>query len=155
MQQGKHIGKIVVDYSDRPAQVKPAEINPVEFRQDGTYWIAGGLGGFGLQIASWMVRNGAGHLVLSGRSARPSPEEAATIQQLTQQGANIVVMPCDISDADDVRATLRQIDEALPPLRGVFHAAMVLEDRLLVDLDRDTLQRVLRPKVLGGLESAS
>ncbi len=27
---------------------------------------------------------------------------------------------------------------------------MVLEDRLLVDLDRDTLQRVLRPKVLGG-----
>jgi acyl carrier protein len=42
------------------------------------------------------------------------------------------------------------IDRELPPLRGVIHAAMVLEDKLLVDLDRPTLERVLRPKVLGG-----
>ncbi|MCA9134759.1 MAG: KR domain-containing protein, partial [Planctomycetales bacterium] len=45
---------------------------------------------------------------------------------------------------------LHTIDQQLPPLRGVFHTAMVLEDKLLADLDRETLDRVLRPKMLGG-----
>ena len=36
------------------------------------------------------------------------------------------------------------------PLKGIIHTAMVLEDRLLVDLDHDTLDRVLWPKLLGG-----
>ena len=150
MQQGKHIGKVVVEYGDRPTEVRPGESGPASFREDATYWIAGGLGGFGLQIARWMVDRGAGNLVLSGRREVPSPEAKEMISELKSRGANVVVMRADITDADDVRSVLRSIDEQLPRLRGVIHTAMVLEDRLLVDLDRDTLQRVLRPKVLGG-----
>ncbi len=150
MQQGKHIGKVVVDYRERPSEVRLGTTMTTEFHKDATYWIAGGLGGFGLQIARWMVQQGAGHLVLSGRSEAPSTQAESVISELRALGANIVVMRTDITKADDVRSTLRRIDEQLPRLRGVFHTAMVLEDRLLVDLDRETLERVLRPKVLGG-----
>ncbi len=150
MQQGKHIGKIVVDFGQRPHEVLPGDYNPIRFRDDATYWIAGGLGGFGLQIARWMAEHGAGHLVLSGRSKLTSAEAQATIAEIIASGTKVTVLPADITNADEVRGVLATIDKHHPPLRGIFHTAMVLEDRLLVDLDRDTLQRVLRPKVLGG-----
>lgn len=150
MQQGKHIGKVVVDYSRHPSEVHPGEAMPINFPADATYWIAGGLGGFGSQIATWMIDRGAKNLVLSGRSSTLTPETESMLNQLRSGGANVVVMQCDITDAVDVRRTLQKIDAELPTLRGVFHTAMVLEDRLLVDLDNETLQRVLRPKVIGG-----
>ena len=55
----------------------------------------------------------------------------------------------DVSKEADVAALLSLIDRELPPLRGVFHAAMVLEDSLLVNLDRDRMDRVLAPKLAG------
>lgn len=150
MQQGKHIGKVIVEYSPRPTKVHPGETESIEFSANSTYWIAGGLGGFGSQIAAWMIQRGAKNLVLSGRSPQLKPETESMLDQLRSGGANVVVMQADITNVDDVRATLQKIDDSLPPLRGVFHTAMVLEDRLLVDLDAETLQRVLRPKVIGG-----
>ncbi|NNE00359.1 MAG: SDR family NAD(P)-dependent oxidoreductase, partial [Pirellulaceae bacterium] len=150
MQKGKHIGKIAVSYQQPPREVRPGTYAPIQFRHDGSYWIAGGLGGFGLQIARWLVDHGAGSVVLSGRSKTVALEARAAIQEMQASGAKITVLPADITQADDVRQVLDAIQADLPPLRGVFHTAMVLEDRLLVDLDRETLQRVLRPKVLGG-----
>ena len=150
MQQGKHIGKVAVDYQARPTEILPGEHGQIQFREDATYWLAGGLGGFGLQIARWMVAKGARNLVLSGRSKQPSAEAQQAINEMTGVGANVTVMPADITNVEDVRRVVQTINETLPPLKGVFHTAMVLEDRLLVDLDRETLQRVLRPKVIGG-----
>ena len=40
--------------------------------------------------------------------------------------------------------------EGWPPIRGVVHAAGVLQDGLLVQLDAAALDSVLRPKVMGG-----
>lgn len=150
MQQGKHVGKVVVDYSQRPAQITAGAIPPIAFDASSTYWIAGGLGGFGLQLARWMADHGARHLVLSGRSRQLSPAADETLQELERAGVRVAVEPADITLPSEIERVLQWIDAELPPLRGVFHTAMVLEDRLLVDLDRATLERVLRPKVLGG-----
>lgn len=150
MQQGKHIGKVVVAYDERPDRVQAGDYLPLRFVSDATYWLAGGLGGFGLQIARWMVSRGAKSLVLSGRSQKVRPEAQAVIADLQSQGARVTVLSADITRVEDVRRVLATIDNRLPKLRGVLHTAMVLEDKLLVDLDRDTLERVLWPKVLGG-----
>lgn len=150
MQQGKHIGKIVVRYQHRPVDVQAGAYVPAKFNPDGTYWLAGGLGGFGLQIARWMVEHGARHLVLGGRSANVPSQAQEAIDQLETLGASVSVIPADITQPDEVQRVLERIDSSLPTLVGVIHTAMVLEDKLLVDLDRATLQRVLRPKMLGG-----
>ncbi|MEM6776223.1 MAG: SDR family NAD(P)-dependent oxidoreductase [Planctomycetota bacterium] len=150
MQAAKHIGKVVVDYTQPPAQIRSRGDDVISFRSDATYWLAGGLGGFGLPIAQWMAEHGAGTLVLSGRSATPTPEAAATIDQMRQSGIDVVVLPCDVTDAGAVTTALEQIQSSCPPLRGVMHTAMVLQDKLLVDLDDETLHRVLWPKVIGG-----
>ena len=43
---------------------------------------------------------------------------------------------CDASRADDLGRLLARIRSSLPPLRGVVHAAMVLDDAPLERLDR-------------------
>lgn len=150
MQQGKHIGKVAVEYQPGPSEVYPGDYAPIQFEADGSYWIAGGLGGFGLQIAKWMSERGAGHMVLSGRRQLPSQRSESLIQEFAARGTRVHLVPTDITDPTAVKKTLQFIDRELPKLRGVFHTAMVLEDKLLIDLDRATLERVLWPKVLGG-----
>jgi NAD(P)-dependent dehydrogenase (short-subunit alcohol dehydrogenase family) len=150
MQQGKHVGKVVVDYQQRPREVRAAELGPPTFDAKATFWLAGGLGGFGLEVARWLAQRGVRSLVLSGRKVLLSAVAQRVIDELQREGVQVTLLPCDITLASDVRQVLETIDDQLPPLRGVVHTAMVLEDKLLVDLDAETLQRVLRPKLLGG-----
>jgi polyketide synthase 12/epothilone polyketide synthase D len=148
MQQSKHIGKIVLSMREQPPVVAPSD-EPIALEADATYLIAGGLGGFGLAVARWMVERGARHLMLLGRRGVHSPEGQRAIAELEQLGAHVKVRQADITQEADVAAVMAEIDRDGPPLRGVMHAAMVLEDRLLLNLDRDLMRRVLAPKVEG------
>lgn len=150
MQQGKHIGKVAVKYDRAPREVLPGEYASIQFSKDATYWIAGGLGGFGKQVALWLASRGAGSLVLSSRRQLTGEQASSLAAEFASFGTKISVLPTDITNVNSVSTTLQIIDHNLPPLRGVFHTAMILEDRMLVDLDRATLERVLWPKVLGG-----
>lgn len=150
MQQSKHIGKVVVQFHRKPDCIFAGSYDSIVLKSDRSYWIAGGLGGFGLELAKWMASRGAKHLVLSGRSHQLRAKAQAVVDQMIRDGVNVLVLPTDITQPDSVREALSAIDAQMPRLAGIFHTAMVLEDRLLMDLDRDTLERVLWPKVLGG-----
>ncbi|MCC9602830.1 type I polyketide synthase [Stieleria sp. JC731] len=151
MQQAKHIGKVVIDYQAEPSRVFAKPGNTVSFKSDRTYWIAGGMGGFGLRVAQWLAENGAKHLVLGGRSQSLNPDVRRQVAEIeSKYGVKVTHKPVDLSDAKALRLVAQEISSQMPPLAGVFHTAMVLEDRLLADLDRPTLERVLRPKVQGG-----
>lgn len=116
-------------------------------RADGTYLISGGLGGLGLEVARWMAENGAGTLVLIGRRA-PSAEVEQTLAELRQTGVRIEVMQADVSDAAALAGVFAAM-QPLAPLRGIVHAAGVLADGMLSQLDAARLQTVMRPKVAG------
>ncbi|MEZ4869001.1 MAG: SDR family NAD(P)-dependent oxidoreductase [Caldilineaceae bacterium] len=114
---------------------------------DATYLITGGLGGLGLTIAGWLVQQGARHLLLCGRR---SPSDVAQ-QQLAiwlAQGVTVTVQQSDVTDETQVARLLATIP-ADAPLRGVIHAAGVLDDRALLQQDWNSLQAVLAPKVAG------
>jgi len=121
---------------------------PVPLRSDATYLITGGMGGMGLRIATWMVEQGVRHLVLVGRKG-PSPEADHTISTLAQAGARVRVARADVSQAADVEDVLAEVGRAMPPLRGLIHAAGVFDDRVLLRLDWERFQKVLAPKVAG------
>ncbi|MGH6823763.1 MAG: KR domain-containing protein, partial [Methylocella sp.] len=55
----------------------------------------------------------------------------------------------DVADAAAVEKLILKIGRTLPPLAGVFHAAMVLDDALIANLDAERLKKVLAPKVTG------
>ena len=147
MAQAKHIGKVVVNVGTTVGLRAPVPEHP-PIRPDATYLITGGLGGLGLVVGHWLVEHGARSLVLAGRSA-PSADAAAKVAELGRSGARVDVVSVDVSNAIDVRRLVEQIKRNLPPLRGIVHAAMVLDDRGLADLDADSMARVMAPKVLG------
>ena len=55
----------------------------------------------------------------------------------------------DITDRDAVHALVAKIRSTFPPIAGIAHGAMVLEDTSFFEMSYETMQKVLRPKVQG------
>ncbi|WP_438001783.1 type I polyketide synthase [Sorangium sp. So ce185] len=114
----------------------------------GAWLVTGGLGALGLAVARWLARQGAEAIVLVGR--RPPGEAAArVVDDLSRGGARILVERADVADAEQLAALLARAAGALPPLRGVVHAAGVAERALVTDLAPRALGALLAPKLAG------
>ena len=138
------------DGADRtaPKGVSAGHENAPRIGPDGAYLITGGLGGLGLRTARWLVERGARHLILVGRRA-PWPAALAAIAELGAAGSQVMVEPGDVACRDDVARVLERVAGELPPLRGVVHAAGVLDDGVLSHQRWERFAAVLGPKVLG------
>lgn len=120
----------------------------LNFNEDVTYLITGGLGGLGLLVARWMVEHGARHLVLLGRS-RAKDTVQTQLRELEEAGAKIVFYKSDVSDFNSIAQVMSEIEQSLPPLRGVIHSVGVLDDGILLQQTWEKFTRVIAPKVQG------
>lgn len=127
---------------------RQADTQSLNFREDATYLITGGLGALGLVIAPWMLEKGAKHLVLVGRR---SPNEAVRqkLTELEMAGAEVIVEQADVSDLESMTQVLRNIEQSKLPLAGVMHLAGSLSDGLLLNQNWSNFKRVMAPKVQG------
>jgi myxalamid-type polyketide synthase MxaE len=113
------------------------------------------LGGLGLKVARWLVERGARHLVLLGRSGVSDVGDEASarrregLESLRALGASVTTLAADVADRARMAELLRETAATLPPLRGVIHAAALLTECRLEDMDLATMTKMLRPKVLG------
>ncbi|OGB22453.1 MAG: hypothetical protein A3I66_04080 [Burkholderiales bacterium RIFCSPLOWO2_02_FULL_57_36] len=149
MSGAKHTGKVVVTFGDDEAvSVAPPESKDALFREDGTYLITGGVSGFGLRTAQWMVERGARTVVLASRRGMVSAEEQPALEQIRARGANVILEQADCADEGAVKALLVRL-RSLPPLRGVYHAAMVLDDTPLAMMSAEQFFNVVIPKMDG------
>ncbi len=144
MAGAKHTGKLIVDI----AANQVAAQRRVAFRSDASYIISGGLGGFGLELAAWMAARGAGNLVLLGRRGSHTPGAEAAVARLRALGARVQIEACDVANAQHVAAGLAAVPAEFP-LRGIFHAAAVLDDALIENLDLDRYKKTFAPKAMG------
>ncbi len=147
MQHSSHIGKIVVTPPAAGSVRQPQA--PFAVSAGGTHVITGGLGGFGLAAAKWLAERGARHLVLVGRSGAARDEAKAVVADLSARGVAVYAEPCDITDRRAVEKLFEHIAATMPPVAGILHAAMVLDDGLIAGLDEERFHRVLAPKVKG------
>ncbi|MDC0746351.1 type I polyketide synthase [Polyangium mundeleinium] len=132
----------------RRAQDLPAG---ARVRRDGSYLVTGGLGGLGLSVAGWLAEQGAGHLVLVGRSGAATPAQQAAVAALEAKGARVTVARADVADRAELERVLHEIGASGMPLRGVVHAAGVLDDGLLLQQTPARFRAVMASKVRGGL----
>ena len=137
---------------------------PFQCRSDGSYLITGGLGGIGLAVARWLVEKGARQLILLGRTKIPRRIEwrsvdphsrmarkIAALRELEALGANVHVASVDVGDEVQLHSFLKDyFAEEWPPIRGVMHAAGVMQYQSLMDQDVKAMQDILKPKVMGG-----
>ncbi len=145
MAQAKHIGKVVVSV---PSMTVGADVLAREpMRSDSSYLITGGLGALGLKVAHWMVEQGVRHLILAGR--RGATDAAKSVDSLLAAGAQVFVAQVDVSKQEDVARLLETVQASMPPLRGIVHAAGVLDDGVLLQQNWERFSRVMAPKVQG------
>jgi myxalamid-type polyketide synthase MxaB len=136
MAQAKHIGKVVI--------ANPNNNSPV-VKEDGCYLITGGWGALGLQVSRWLIEEGAKHLILIGRN-QPSETAQKTITQLKQNKITIQLESIDVENYAQIEQLINNLSL---PLRGIIHAAGILDDGLMKNLSWERFQRVLTPKVTG------
>ncbi len=134
----------------------------LRFRPEASYLITGGLGDLGLTVARWMTEQGARHLILLSRTALPPREQWGSAEagsRLAQQtlalqeieaGAEVRLASVDVADVGQLSSFLAQYrQDGSPPIRGVIHAAGIVELKPLTETDSAALEAILRPKVAG------
>lgn len=128
------------------AVVPPEQVRT--FRADGAYIVTGGLTGLGLFLGTEMAAAGCGRIVLNSRSA-PNPQAQETIERLRAGGADIQVECGDIAEPRVADRLVVAATQSGLPVRGVLHAAGVVEDATLTNVTDDLIDRCWAPKVYG------
>ncbi|KRV50594.1 polyketide synthase [Wenjunlia vitaminophila] len=149
MANAEHTGKLVITVPASGTTEVVQEPGTVPLvREGGGYLVTGGLSGLGLFTAGHLVDEGAGAVVLNGRS-EPSGQALEAIERMRAAGARVSVVLGDIAAEGTAERMVAAVRESGAPLRGVVHSAVVLDDCLVADLDAERLERVWRPKVVG------
>jgi polyketide synthase 1/15 len=136
--QARHIGKVVLTM---PSALS-AEL------AEGTVLITGGTGMAGAELARHVVKAyGVRHVVLASRRGGRGGQTAELTLDLARAGAQVQVLACDVADRSAVAELLAQVARRFPPLRGVIHAAGVIDDAVITSLTPERVDTVLRAKV--------
>lgn len=146
LQRSRHLGKVVVTFEEPPPLTRtplPLQLSPYA-----TYLVTGALSGLGAALAHRLVDHGARHLALVGRRGAGTPGAADLIRALADRGATATAHSADVTHEADLRRVLKAIGTD-HPLRGVIHAAMVLDDAPLAELTDTRIRSALAPKMLG------
>jgi len=119
-------------------------------RDHGVVLVTGGAGGLGLIFAEFLAREHKARVVLTGRSAL-SAEREARLDELRKGGAEVVYLPADVSNVEDVRNLVNETKSRFGQINGVIHAAGVLRDSLVRNKTPEEMSAVFAPKVHGTL----
>lgn len=158
MAQGRHIGKVVVQVREEEPEAvlpgaQPTQISAIAKTfcpAHKSYIITGGLGGFGLELARWLVLRGAQKLVLTSRSGIRTGYQAKQVREWRRQGIQVLVSTSNASSLEGARALITEATK-LGPVGGVFNLAMVLRDAMLENQTPELFQDVNKPKYNGTL----
>ncbi|XP_054762953.2 fatty acid synthase-like [Lytechinus pictus] len=155
MAQGKHIGKVLIQVRPEEQEKMVAPL-PQKFSAVAknnchpcrVYIITGGLGGFGLELAQWLVDRGAKNLVLTSRSGVRTGYQAHRVACWEEQGIRVLVSKRDVSRQEEAELLIRE-SQQMGVIGGIFNLAMVLRDGLFENQTPETFQQCCNPKVKG------
>jgi acyl transferase domain-containing protein/predicted O-methyltransferase YrrM/acyl carrier protein len=128
---------------DRPGR------NASRLRERGVYLVTGGLGMIGAAVAEQLAASVRARLVLVGRSGAGAGAER--VDALRRHGADVLVLPADVTDAERMRAVVEMAEARFGPINGAIHAAGVLGEGALQHKSLEQVDAVLAPKVTGTL----
>jgi NAD(P)-dependent dehydrogenase (short-subunit alcohol dehydrogenase family)/aryl carrier-like protein len=148
MQKGTHIGKIVVSFclEDGKSLSAAPSTHSVSFDSNSSYLLVGGLGGLGKAVSTWMVENGARHLIYLSRSAGKAAEDKAFFDELESQGCSVQAVKGSVSNQEDVRLAL---EKATYPIKGILQMSMILRDQAFLRMTHEEWTTAVQPKVNG------
>ncbi|XP_065209086.1 fatty acid synthase-like [Planococcus citri] len=134
MAAGKHMGKVLINIRNEESNIeaKPTlkylKAKPrVRCTESSSYVIVGGLGGFGMELADWLVVRGARNIVLSSRTGIKNGYQSYRIRLWQSYGVNVRIFTEDVTKESEVR-NLLETAISLGPVEGIFNLAVILKD---------------------------
>lgn len=116
---------------------------------EGSALITGGLGGIGLQLAERLVHSGIREIHLCGRRKNIDPKYVNALDNLNSSDVNITYHSVDITDKNQLFNFTKTLKNQGTTIEFCFHAAGVLNDKLIGQAGIDELNQVLAPKIHG------
>ncbi len=120
--------------------------SPIVLNANASYLITGGTGGIGPFVAEWLVGLGARHIVLASRQSQLTTFARARIAALGGAGVEVVVYHADLSQRPAVEKLVQDLSGGLYPLRGIIHAAGIVDDHALAAITDESWERVMAAK---------
>lgn len=108
-----------------------------KFRTNGTYVLLGGAGGIGKTTTAYLVENYQAQVIWLGR--RPLDKTIAQAQdEIAQKGIRPIYIQCDANNLTDLLNARTIInDEYNLSVNGLFHSAIVLNDKLMKNMSEE------------------
>lgn len=157
MSAGKHIGKVVIEVRKDegqlvcpPSTIKVNAVCRTLCHPQHVYLITGGLGGFGLELAQWLINRGARKIVLTSRTGIRTGYQARCVHFWRRMKISVLVSTLNISNPEDAEELVRSCRE-MGPIGGVFHLAMVLRDCLFENQNIQNFKDAAEAKYYGTL----
>ncbi|TAQ89187.1 hypothetical protein B7494_g2486 [Chlorociboria aeruginascens] len=122
----------------------------LQFSPDAAYLLVGCLGGLGRSLTTWMRSKGAKNFIFLSRSGADKPDAARVVDALLQSGATATVFRADASNEAEVAKVVAAVS-ATNTIKGVVHAAMVLQDGMFEAMTFDKFAAAVNPKMLGAI----
>ena len=142
MAQARHVGKLVLVEDGASIPVHLGENDPV-IRPGGTYLVTGGAGGIGRFLTRWLLDRKAGQVVVTGRRG---PED---VELETNPDGKVRYVQADVTDREAMQRLIADLEGKAAPFNGIFHAAGVLDDGILLSQTAERFCQVLEPKTTG------
>ncbi|KAK5643002.1 hypothetical protein RI129_009169 [Pyrocoelia pectoralis] len=153
MASGKHIGKVLLQIRDEesrenliPSVKTVSAIARTYMDPDKTYVLVGGLGGFGLELAHWLVFRGATKIVLTSRSGVKTGYQSLCIRRWRAKGVDVMISTTDATTEKGAMKLLKEASE-MGPVGGIFNLAAVLRDAMMENQSETDFKTVTLPKI--------
>ncbi|KAF9872901.1 hypothetical protein CkaCkLH20_09764 [Colletotrichum karsti] len=135
LQNGSNIGRVVIEPSaDDVVPQYLTDRKTWKFDANASYLVAGGFGGVGRAILTWMADRGAKHLIVPSRSGASSKAATETIESLRSRGVAILSPKCDVASESALSVVLADCSTTMPPIKGCIDAALVLQDAMFENM---------------------
>ena len=142
--KGNTIGKLVLDMDEIQESLERVDVFSCD--PDKSYIVTGGLGGVGLEFCQWLCARGARRLHIVTRSKRQTPYQNLKIEQWRRMGADISISHVDLTDTQQAEQFVKEAQES-NPVGGIFHLAMVLNDKRFTEQTYPDFQEAVNVKV--------
>ncbi|ODM87800.1 putative inactive phenolphthiocerol synthesis polyketide synthase type I Pks1 [Orchesella cincta] len=152
LEKGEYIGNVVCVMPEWKFENGNVKVHTPLFNDCITYLITGGLGSLGFTFCKWMLEEGAKYIVLASRNP-PNQQQRKEINELNLDGKHVVAVKLDVGNLSQCKALVQtQIEEmGFPPLRGVMHTALALENGPITNQNWERWGPSLDSKIYGPL----
>ncbi|MCA4900411.1 MAG: SDR family NAD(P)-dependent oxidoreductase [Cytophagales bacterium] len=134
-------------------------------KDNGVYLITGGLGGIGIELATYLSKIRNVRLALIGRSdfadrskwnqlmksGGDMAEKIRAIQEIEKNGSQVLVLKGNVGDKESMLSCIDKINHEFGTVNGVLHCAGVAGGNIIQTLEPENIYDTMGSKIFGTL----